>query len=238
MRFKSWLVLEDGLSAYERRLDESLRHLLVEAEEQESGFLAGLKSSAKQIMAKVHASTSTRPSQTEVDSGSSKILAQLREKYAKYANEDYPLDILAGFNFFDHIKGASQVQESFGAVGKAILKGIWVILKWLFIGLADLINASLDMLRNTLTEEGFFKLIIFWVGPAILASPVMGLQALYGLSNLIGLTPFIGWVIWNVFVKPAMFRMGGAKRMPIGKMDPDDEHSPNVIGGWSRPAMA
>lgn len=140
--------------------------------------------------------------------------------------------MIANFNFFDHVKS---FKESWGGVGRAIYKGIVMVLKWLFISLADLVNAGLNMIKHALTGEGFVKICIFWVAPAILASPVMGLQAIYGISNLIGLTPFIGWVVWNVFVKPAIYKLSGAKRATVGKYDPNDEDSSTVIGGWEYP---
>jgi len=229
--FEEWR----SVSRYRLVLDESLDVFLEGMDdEEETGFLKGLRTWATSLLNKVQSSIAKVPDDKTLDREVPRLMDQLREKFGKYSKENFDPELIANFNFFDHVKS---FHESFGVVGRAIYKGIVMILKWLFISLADLINAGLNMIKHSLTGEGFFKICVFWVAPAILASPVMGLQALYGISNLIGLTPFIGWVVWNVFVKPAIYKLSGAKRVPIGLSDPDDPDSGTVIGGW-RPKMA
>lgn len=227
-----------SLSKYRLQLEGSFVALLeVMESEHETTVLKTLKSWASSLLNKVQGFVTKIPDQKTLDIQVKKYLDQLREKFSPYAKEDFDQSLIGNFDFFKNIN-AQPVAEALGFIGNAFYKGIVMVLKWLFISLADLVNASLNMLRDTLTGEGFFKICVFWVAPAILASPVMGLQAIYGISNWFGLIPFIGWFVWNVFVKPALFKLSGAKRVPLGKMNPDDEDSPTVLGGWVRPRLA
>ena len=184
-------------------LNPPLNLILEDLDPQESTLVQKLKTIATDIINNIKTSLKI-PDQKTLDTQVPKLLNKLKNKYSKYANEDYDLSLLSGFNFFNQI---DQLKEFWSNVGKAILKAIVAIIKWLFTSLANLIKASLNMIKDSLTEEGFFKLCVVWVAPAILASPVLGLQAIYGINNLIGLTPFIAWVIWHVFVAPALDKL-------------------------------
>ena len=184
-------------------LNHPLNLILEDLDPQESTLVQKLKTIATDIINNIK--TSLRiPDEKTLDAKVPNLLNQLKNKYSKYANEDYDLSLLSGFNFFSQI---DHLKEFWSGVGKAILKAIVAIIKWLFTSLANLIKASLNMIKDSFSEEGFFKLCVFWVAPAILASPVLGLQTIYGISNLIGLTPFIAWVIWHVFVAPALVKL-------------------------------
>ena len=180
-------------------------HLILEdLDDEESAFIKKLKSMASDAIGEIRTSLFRVPDEKVLNIQVPKLLGQLKAKYSKFANEDYDLSLLSGFNFFNQI---DHLKEFWSSVGTAILKAVVRVLKWFFKSLANLIKGSLDMIKGSFTEEGFFKLCVFWVAPAILASPVMGLQAIYGISNLIGLTPFIAWVIWHVFVAPALVKL-------------------------------
>jgi hypothetical protein len=232
--FEDWR----SLSKYRLQLEGSFDALLEAIEdEHETTVLKTLKSWASSFLNKVKGYATKIPDDKRLDIEVDKLLGQLREKFSQYSKENYDQSLIGNFDFFKNIK-TQPVAESLGFLGNAFFKGVVMVLKWMFISLADLVNASLDMLKHSLTGEGFFKLCVFWVAPAILVSPVMGLQAIYGISNWLGLVPFIGWFVWHVFVKPAIFKLSGAKRVPLGKMNPDDGDSPTVLGGWARPQMA
>jgi hypothetical protein len=184
-------------------LNPPLNLILEDLDPQESTLVQKLKTIATDIINNIKISLKI-PDEKTLNTQVPKLLNQLKNKYGKYANEDYDLSLLSGFNFFNQI---DHLKEFWSSVGKAILKAIVAIIKWLFTSLANLIKASLNMIKDSFSEEGFFKLCVFWVAPAILASPVLGLQAIYGINNLIGLTPFIAWVIWHVFVAPALVKL-------------------------------
>jgi len=181
-----------------------LHFILEDLDDRESSFIKNLKSMASDAIGEIRTSLFRVPDEKVLNIQVPKLLGQLKAKYSKFANEDYDLSLLSGFNFFNQI---DHLKEFWSSVGTAILKAVVRVLKWFFKSLANLIKGSLDMIKGSFTEEGFFKLCVFWVAPAILASPVMGLQAIYGISNLIGLTPFIAWVIWHVFVAPALVKL-------------------------------
>ena len=181
-----------------------LHFILEDLDDRESSFIKKLKSMASDAIGERRTSLFRVPDEKVLNIQVPKLLGQLKAKYSKFANEDYDLSLLSGFNFFNQI---DHLKEFWSSVGTAILKAVVRVLKWFFKSLANLIKGSLDMIKGSFTEEGFFKLCVFWVAPAILASPVMGLQAIYGISNLIGLTPFIAWVIWHVFVAPALVKL-------------------------------
>ena len=181
-----------------------LHFILEDLDDRESSFIKKLKSMASDAIGEIRTSLFRVPDEKVLNIQVPKLLGQLKAKYSNFANEDYDLSLLSGFNFFNQI---DHLKEFWSSVGTAILKAVVRVLKWFFKSLANLIKGSLDMIKGSFTEEGFFKLCVFWVAPAILASPVMGLQAIYGISNLIGLTPFIAWVIWHVFVAPALVKL-------------------------------
>jgi hypothetical protein len=184
-------------------LNTPLNLILEDLDPQESTLVQKLKTITTDIINNIKTSLKI-PDEKTLDTQVPKLLNQLKTTYSKYSNEDYDLSLLSGFNFFNQI---DHLKEFWSNVGKAILKAIVAIIKWFFTSLANLIKASLNMIKDSVTEEGFFKLCVFWVAPAILASPVLGLQTIYGISNLIGLTPFIAWVIWHVFVAPALAKL-------------------------------
>lgn len=215
-------------------LDFDLSIIMENTNENETIIIKSLKKWASNILDKTKSVvTAILPDKKLVESKYNIILTELEKKYKVFSNENFPKEMLANFSFFDHAIPKNKNESVLGTVKDWLIKGAWAVLKWLFISLADLVNASLSLIRETLTEEGLFKICIFWVGPAILASPIMGLQSLYGISNLVGLTPFIGWVIYNVFVKPAIYKIRGAKRSMIGSPDPfDQENDTKILGGW------
>jgi hypothetical protein len=192
------------ISEYTTNLNQSLNPILEQLDEKESNIVKIIKNLATDTLSKVKSSISNIPDEKKLNTEVPKLLNKLKNTYGKYAKENYDKQLLQNFNFFNQI---DHLKEFWSDIGKAILKAIVAVLKWFFTSLANLIKAALHMIKDSVTEEGFFKICVFWVAPAILASPVLGLQAIYGISNLIGLTPFIAWVIWHVFVAPALAKL-------------------------------
>ena len=205
------------LFIYESHLYQELEILSEQIKPEEKGILDSLKGQISNAINKAKSVINPRNIPKNVGQRANQILQDLKTKTEPYSKENYPLSLLEGFNFFNNIK---VLKEGFfdkikTALNSPFMKAVWAIIKYFFIALIDLLNAALVLLRDSVTGSGMVQIIIFWVGPVIAISPV-------GARDLLGVSPLIAWAIFHAFVKPALYKLGGAVRVDDGSYSADD----------------
>lgn len=205
------------LFIYESNLNQELEILSEQIKPEEKGIIDSLKGTVSGAINKAKSIINPRNIPKNLAERANQILQDLKAKTEPYSKANYPLSLLEGFNFFDNIKVLKEgIFDKFKtALSSPFMKAVWAIIKYFFIALIDLLNAALVLLKDSVTGAGMFQIIIFWVGPVIAISPA-------GARDLLGVSPFIAWAIFHAFVKPALYKLGGAVRVADGSYSPTD----------------
>lgn len=209
----------------ESELSDQLLELMEQANPEEQKAITSVKQWASNILEKAKSVISPKNVPKNYEAAAQKYLQQLKAEYQQYENLDYPKEILQGFDFFKQIPALNEgiIDTLTGFAKSKFMQAVWAVIKWLLLGLIDILNAALILLQDSVTPAGLIQIIIFWVFPIIAMSPLKG-------GDLLGLSPFIGWVIFHAIIKPAIYKMGGAKRVPGGSYSPLDPKRKAPLG--------
>lgn len=209
----------------ESELSDQLIDLMEQSSPEEQKTIASLKNWFSSLLEKARNIINPKNIPANYGVEAQKLLNDIKAKYQQYENLDYPKEILQGFNFFDQIPLLKEgiLDKLQGFAKSKFLQAVWAVLKWFFLGLIDILNAALILIQDSVTAHGLIQIIIFWVIPIIAMSPIKG-------GDLLGLSPFIGWVIFHAFIKPAIYKLGGAKRVAAGSYSPLDPQRKAPLG--------